>query len=171
MESKIKKINETYGIINFLTGSNDFFNEYERIESIHSHCATLPGQQPHYGLILKYSDKNYFLHVSICLLSHLSVKQYSDIHTRAIPSCHWFMSMVSSFFDINPILSYVDDVEKGLYKTYIVLNKDDSIICSNIKISDLACFITSLDIPFFIKKSIIEERKINIEELREYGQE
>jgi len=171
MENKIKKISQLYGIVNFLVGSNDFFKEYERIETIQSHCATLPNQRPHYGLILRWLDGNYFLHVPVGLSSYLNLKQYADIHTMAIPSCHWLMSIMLSFFETEPILSYVDSVEKGLYKTYIVLNKDNSIICSNIKISDLACLITCLDIPFFVKKSIIEKRKISVEELREYGKE
>ena len=159
-------VEDILGVINFVTCSRDFFEDYSEIDTINVYSYEGIDNTPCAGLIITPEDTDLSVSVPISLRSFLNIKMYMDVQTKSLATPENLLNFISNNYDISFPMAFIKDVYDDYFETYLLFGKDEKYMCVNSFLSDIFCLRNIMDIPVFINKEIIRKRGFYYEEVK-----
>jgi bifunctional DNase/RNase len=157
-------IDKISGLLNILSNTNDFFKNYELVTNIKLYGYENFTGSGNLGFLIQYGDGEYCINVPINSRSFLNIKWYFDHHIQSLVNSYGLHGVISNNFNINYVLAYIHDAIDDYFETFIIVEKDNKFICSDILISDVFCMSNHLTFPIYINSEITKRRKINFKQ-------
>lgn len=156
------------GLIECCSESKDFFSQYVKMSQCLLYSINTMDEDNKFGVIVRLEKEKKVLSVPLVLKSFLNVKTYLDLQTQQIPTSQGLFNVLSNFYGVNLVLSFIKEVRDDIYYTYLLTEKDNRFFCINIYFSDVVCISRSVDLPVYINKKIIKENGIVEKDIGNY---
>lgn len=153
------------GIINYCSKSNNFQEEYSIVKKIGIYCYDPGSPSSHYGAILNFYDSELSVDVPVSMRSFLNIKKYIDSHTKFVPTSQGLFNILSNFYGVNILLSYVSMEKNNFFETFLLMEQSNKFFCTNSYFSDVICMKNSIKIPIYVNKEIIEKNGMTDKEI------
>jgi len=161
------KIKNILGLINFVTCSDDFLDQYDLVMGSNSYFYESMDLSLKYGIALINEKDEKCVNVPISINSYLALKRQCDVKSIHVYTAHSITNVLSNLFSINVVLGFIKDVHDEYFESYILYEKDNKFVCVNMLVSDIFTIKSNVKFPVFINKKIIEKRKIKYSEILE----
>lgn len=165
------KIKDIKGIIQDISFSDNFEEEYDEIETVFLFHYERLDSTYSFGVIMFFEGEEYkdkCVNVPLSLKSFLMFKHVGDNHCFNKNTIYTLLNVFSNEFKISIICAIITDVIGDYFKTCLVIGKDDHFAVVDLPLSDVFNLKNTISFPVYINKEIIKKRKMDKETIMSY---
>lgn len=154
-------ITKCAGILNHISGSGDFFSDYEPVvytavykqdrDILTDSTASMT------CVFFKVIDKDLHFEARVPYHSYMSVKSFSEKTSDYMPEFHSVVNKALNHFSVNTVLSFVKEEREGKFESYLLFEKDGEFLFTNVKLTDAVCLSFCMDMPLLFHRGIVDK--------------